>query len=191
MSVVVVLEQRGGKLVCMSFEALAAGQIDATTVSLGTWVTIQNQPNMRVLVSADDYFNALPLVNKGNAVTTRVLADKPEALRRYTLALIEASRYLAENKSAWVDGMAALRPDIARSDLDYLWDQFGAAWAVNGQLDLSVYQSSTDSLYEQGAFSLEVPNISARDWVDTEFVDAALTQLGVYPNVDDPGRPVA
>jgi len=33
-----------------------------------------------VVVNADDYFNAVPLVNKGNAVTTRVLSEKPEAL---------------------------------------------------------------------------------------------------------------
>jgi NitT/TauT family transport system substrate-binding protein len=170
-------------------QALVAGQIDATTVSLGTWVTIQNQPNIKVLVGVDDYYNSLPLVNKGNAVTTKVLNEKPEALRRFTTALIKASRYLAENKSAWVDGMAKLRPDIARSDLEYLWDQFGASWAVNGQINLPAYQSSTDFLYDQGTFP-DQPRIQATDWVDTQFVDGVLKQVGVYPNVDDPGRPI-
>ena len=69
-------------------QALAAGQVDATTVSLGPWVTIQNQPNIHVLVGVDDYYNALPLVNKGNAVTVKTLTDKAEALRRFTTALI-------------------------------------------------------------------------------------------------------
>jgi NitT/TauT family transport system substrate-binding protein len=170
-------------------QALVAGQIDATTVSLGTWVTIQNQPNIKVLVGVDDYYNSLPLVNKGNAVTTKVLNEKPEALRRFTTALIKASRYLAENKSAWVDGMAKLRPDIARSDLEYLWDQFGASWAVNGQINLPAYQSSTDFLYDQGTFP-DQPRIQATDWVDTQFVDGVLKQVGVYPNVDDPGRSI-
>jgi NitT/TauT family transport system substrate-binding protein len=170
-------------------QALVAGQVDATTVSLGTWVTIQNQPNLKVLVGVDDYYNSLPLVNKGNAVTIKVLSEKAEALRRFTLALVKASRYLAENKSAWVDGMARLRPDIARSDLEYLWDQFGASWSVNGQLNVSAYQTSTDFLYEQGTFANE-PKINASDWVDTQFVDAALRQLGVYANVDDPGRAI-
>jgi NitT/TauT family transport system substrate-binding protein len=170
-------------------QALVAGQIDATTVSLGTWVTIQNQPNIRVLVGVDDYYNSLPLVNKGNAVTTKVLNEKPEALRRFNTALIKASRYLAENKAAWVDGMAKLRPDIARGDLDYLWDQFGASWAVNGQINMPAYQASTDFLYDQGTFA-DQPRIQATDWVDTQFVDGALKQLGVYPNVDDPGRPI-
>jgi NitT/TauT family transport system substrate-binding protein len=170
-------------------QALAAGQIDATTVSLGTWVTIQNQPNIKVLVGVNDYYNSLPLVNKGNAVTQKVLNEKPEALRRFTTALIKASRYYAENKSAWVDGMAKLRPDLARADLEYLWDQFGASWAVNGQINLPAYQSSTDFLYDQGTFP-DQPRIAATDWVDTSLVDGTLHDLGVYPNVDDPGRSI-
>jgi NitT/TauT family transport system substrate-binding protein len=170
-------------------QALVAGQIDATTMSLGTWVTVQNQPGIHVLMGVDDYFNAVPLVNKGNAVTTKVLAEKPEALRRFTSALIKVSRFLAENKAAWVDGMTKLRPDIARPDLEYLWDQFGSSWGVNGQLNMTAYQTSTDFLYEQGTFN-DAPKIDAKDWADTEFVDSALKDLGVFPNVDDPGRSI-
>lgn len=170
-------------------QALVAGQIDATTVSLGTWVTIQNQPNIKVLVGVDDYYNSLPLVNKGNAVTLKVLNDKPEALKRFTTALVKTSRYLAENKQAWIDGMTRLRPDISASDLAYLWDQFGASWAVNGQVNMTAYQTSTDFLYDQGTFG-DNPRIAATDWVDTQFVDNTLQALGVYPNVDGPGRPI-
>ncbi|HTD80311.1 MAG TPA: ABC transporter substrate-binding protein [Chloroflexota bacterium] len=170
-------------------QALVAGQIDATTMSLGTWVTVQNQKNIKVLVNVDDYFNALPLANKGNAVTMKVLAEKPEALRRFTAALIKTSRYLAQNKPGWVDAMAKLRPDITRGDLDYLWDQFGSSWAVNGQLNLTTYQASTDFLYETGTFN-DAPRIDARDWADTQFVDAVLKDIGVAPNADDPGRAI-
>jgi NitT/TauT family transport system substrate-binding protein len=170
-------------------QALVAGQIDATTLSLATWITIQNQPNIHVLLGVDDYYNALPLVNKGNAVTLTVLRDKPEALRRFTAALIKTSRYLAQNKSAWVDGMAKLRPDISRTDLEYLWDQFGTSWAVNGQLNMSAYQTSTDFLYEQGTFE-GIPRIDAKDWADPEFVDAVLREIGLYPDVDAPGRSI-
>jgi NitT/TauT family transport system substrate-binding protein len=170
-------------------QALVAGQIDATTMSLGTWVTVQNQKNIKVLVNVDDYFNALPLANKGNAVTTKVLAEKPEALRRFTAALIKTSRYLAQNRSGWVEAMAKLRPDITRGDLEYLWDQFGSSWAVNGQLNLTTYQASTDFLYETGTFN-DAPRIDARDWADTQFVDSVLKEIGVAPNVDDPGRPI-
>jgi NitT/TauT family transport system substrate-binding protein len=168
-------------------QALVAGQVDATTMSLATWVTVQGEKGIKVLVNADDYYATLPLVNKGNAVTTKVLAEKPEAIRRFTAALIKASRYFAENKQGWVDAMAKLRPDIMRSDLEYLWDQFGASWAVNGQLNMSAYQTSTDFLYESGTFN-DAPRIQAKDWADPQFVDAVLKDIGVYPKVDEPGR---
>jgi NitT/TauT family transport system substrate-binding protein len=170
-------------------QALVAGQVDATTMSLATWVTVQNEKSIKILVDADEYFNAVPLVNKGNAVTTKVLADKPEALRRFTAAIVKASRYFAENKGAWADAMAKLRPDIARTDLEYLWDQFGASWAVNGQMNMGAYQTSTDFLYDSGTFE-NAPRIDAKGWADTQFVDAVLKDVGVYPKVDDPGRPI-
>ena len=170
-------------------QALVANQVDATTMSLATWVTVQNEKGIKILVNADDYFNAVPLVNKGNAVTTRVLAEKPEALRRFTAAIIKASRYFAENKQAWVDGIARLRPEIARTDLEFLWDQFGASWAVNGQLNMTAYQTSTDFLYDTGTF-VDAPRVQASAWADTQFVDAVLKDIGVYPRVDDPGRTI-
>jgi NitT/TauT family transport system substrate-binding protein len=168
-------------------QALVAGQIDATTLSLATWVTIQNQSNVKVLLNVDDYYNAVPLVNKGNAVTMNVLNTKKEQLRRFSAALIKASRYMAQNKQAWVDAIAKRRPEISQADLQFLWDQFGESWGVNGQLNLTAYQTSTDFLYEQGTFP-NAPKIDAKDWADTEFVDAVLKDIGVYPNVDDPGR---
>jgi NitT/TauT family transport system substrate-binding protein len=173
----------------MRAQALVAGQVDATTMSLGTWVTVQNEKGLKILVNADDYFTAVPLVNKGNAVTLKVINEKPEALRRFSSALLKTSRFLAENKQAWVDGLVRLRPDVARTDLEFLWDQFGSAWAVNGQLNLAEYQKSTEFLYEAGTFG-DAPRIEAKDWTDTQFVDAALKGLGVYPRIDDPGRPV-
>jgi NitT/TauT family transport system substrate-binding protein len=170
-------------------QALVAGQVDATTMSLATWITVQSDPSIKVLVNADEYFDAVPLVNKGNAVTAKVLAEKPEALRRFTAAIIKASRFFAENKQGWVDGMTKLRPDLSRTDLEFLWDQFSASWAVNGQLNMADYQKSTDFLYESGTFN-DAPRIKATDWADPQFVDAVLKDVGVYPKVDDPGRPV-
>ena len=94
-----------------------------------------------------------------------------------------------QNKPGWVDAMTKLRPDMTRGDLEYLWDQFGSSWAVNGQLNLTTYQASTDFLYESGTFN-DAPRIDARDWADTQFVYAVLKDIGVAPNADDPGRAI-
>jgi len=168
-------------------QALVAGQIAATTTTVGTWVTIQDQPGVKVLVDQDDFWNTAPLMSNVSAVTLPVERDKSEALRRYTRAMIETARYYAQHKEDWVRDMGALRPDIAAGTLASLWDQFPTAWAVNGQLNLATFQKTSDYLYATVDFK-DVPHIQLNDWIDTQFVDEALAQMGVFPGVDDPGR---
>jgi NitT/TauT family transport system substrate-binding protein len=169
--------------------ALAAGKVDATTTSIGTWVTIQNQKGIKLLVNEDAYFKADPAVNKVNAATTKVIKEKPEHLKRFNSAIIKASRAYAANKQTWVDAMKKLRPDLAEADLNNLWDQFKTAWAVNGQLNLDTYQKTADQVYATSDFK-DVPKIGVKDWTDTSFVDGFLKQYGVDPSADDPGRKI-
>jgi len=169
--------------------ALAAGRIDATTTSIGTWVTIQNQKGIKLLVDESSYFKADPAVNKVNAVTAKLLKQKQQELTRFNAAIIKASRAFAANKQTWVDAMKTRRSDIAETDLNNLWDQFKGAWAVNGQINLDVYQKTADQVYATSDFQ-DVPKIGVKDWTDTSFVDAFLKQYGVDPSSDDPGRKI-
>jgi NitT/TauT family transport system substrate-binding protein len=170
-------------------QALVANQIAATTTTVGTWVTIQHEPGVKVLVQPDDFWNTAPLMSNTSAATVGVVRDKAEALRRYTRAMLSTARYYAQHKEEWVRDMGTLRPDIQAGDLSDLWEQFKSAWAVNGQLNLATFQKTSDYLYATDDFK-EVPKIEVRDWVDTQFVDAALAQLGVSAGIDDPGRTV-
>ena len=68
-------------------------------------------------------------------MTVGTLNSRAESLRRYVAAIVKASRYLAQNKQAWIDGMSVERPDITPADLGSLWDEFDQSWAVNGQLN--------------------------------------------------------
>ena len=168
-------------------QALVAGRIDATTMSLGTWVSIQQEKGVKMLINADDYFDAAPIVLKIDAVTSKTAKDKPEQLRRFTAAILKASRKFAEDENAWVDAMAKRRPDIKREDLRNLWPQFTSSWATNGLLNLDQYQKTSDFLYQTEDFK-GVPSIGLNDWVDTQFVDAVLREIGVDPKTDPPGR---
>jgi NitT/TauT family transport system substrate-binding protein len=170
-------------------QALVANQIAATTTTVGTWVTIQHAPGVKVLVQPDDFWNTAPLMSNVSAVTVGVARDKTEALRRYSRAMVQTARYYAQHKEDWVRDMSKLRPDIQSSDLGDLWDQFKSAWAVNGQLNMATFQKTADYLYATDDFK-EVPKIEVTEWVDPQYVDAALGQLGVYAGIDDPGRAV-
>ena len=170
-------------------KALVAGQIDATTMSIGTWVTIEKQPGVKVLVNVDDYYNAAPVVAKVNAATGKTIREKPDALRRYTAAILDASRAFASDENLWVDGMAKARPDISKDQLEELWQAFKHSWAVNGYQNLAANQATAEYYYGTAAFK-DVPHVPVDQWNDTEFVDAYLKQHGVDPRMDDPGRSV-
>src|SRR5262245_40180082 len=59
-------------------QALVAGRVDATTLSLATWVTIQKEPGVRVLVDHNTYYDNDTVVEKVNAVTTKVMVEQTE-----------------------------------------------------------------------------------------------------------------
>ncbi|HVO92827.1 MAG TPA: ABC transporter substrate-binding protein [Terriglobales bacterium] len=170
-------------------QALVGGRVDATSVSLGTWVSIQKEKGVKVLLDAERYFNAAPIVSKVNAVTPKVLESKAEHLRRLTAAVVKASRHFAEHQQAWVDAMAKRRADVAREDLNNLWKSFRTAWAVNGSMNLDLYAKSADFLYQTEDFK-DVPKITVNDWASTRILDSVLKEVSVYDKFDEPGRAV-
>ncbi len=172
-------------------QALLAGKIDATTVQISTWVTLRAQPGLSVLASMDQIRSVVHNGVTLNVVTTQVLNTDSEQLHRFTSALIKAARLFQTNKQAWVDAMSARRPDMAQTDLDFLWDQFTNAWGVNGFLNLVELQREADFAYQTTPDFASLPKIGTSDWIDTRFVDAVLKDIGIYPGYDDPGRPIA
>ena len=170
-------------------QALVAGRVDATSLSVGTWITIQKDPNVRILVDHNTYFENTTVVEKVNAVTAKVMAEKPEPLRRFTGAILKASRHFAENQEAWVAAITKRRPDVDRQDAANLWTGFKSAWAVNGLMNLEAYKKSADFFYQSGILD-KVPRIEVAEWCDPRFVDGVLREIGVHANADAIGRPL-
>ena len=170
-------------------QALVAGRVDATSLSVGTWITIQKDPNVRILVDHNAYFESTTVVEKVNAVTAKVMAEKPEPLRRFTGAILKASRHFAENQEAWVAAITKRRPDVDRQDAANLWTGFKSAWAVNGLINLETYKKSADFFYQSGILD-KVPRIEVAEWADPRFVDGVLREIGVHANADPIGRPL-
>jgi NitT/TauT family transport system substrate-binding protein len=168
-------------------QALVAGRIDATTLSIATWATIAHEPGVKVLVNEHDYFAAAPLINKVDAVTSTVAKTKADELRRFTAAIMKSSRMFASDKNAWVQALRVRRPDLDERATADLWDQFGQAWTTNGQMNLAEYRKTSDFLYDTADFQ-GVPRIEVRDWADTQFVDAVLHDIGILGDLDVPDR---
>src|SRR5579859_264998 len=165
-------------------QALIARQIDATLTSVSTWVSIRQQPGIKILASFDEVNKAVPTWPAGNVVTTQVERDKAEQLRRFTRAVVKASRFFATNKAAWVDAMAKRRTDMDPADLGELWDLFAHGWAVNGGLNPSDYETGAELLYSTSPDFAQVPHIGVAEWADAQYVDGVLHDLGVDPSMD-------
>jgi len=168
-------------------QALLAGRVDATSLSVGTWITIQKEPGVRVLVDHNAFFENTAVVEKVNAVTTKVMDEKAEQLRRFTGAILKASRHFAENQESWVAAITKRRPDVDRNDVANLWVGFKTAWAVNGLMNLEAYKKSSDFFYQAGILE-KVPRIEVAEWADTRFVDGVLREIGVNGKADPTGR---
>ena len=56
--------------------ALAAGQIDATTISIGVWLSMPDKSEVHQLVDQESFYKAAPFVTKLNVVTEEVAKTK-------------------------------------------------------------------------------------------------------------------
>lgn len=168
-------------------QALAAGQIDATTMSIGTWASLPDKSGLHVLVDPDAYFAEAPLVNKVNAVTTGVLEARRDDVEAVLRALIRISRDFAADPQLWVDAMAKAVPGADEAQLADLAPSFANSWTVNGGMSASALAYTADWLFATEDFDGLTP-LALGDWVDFGPVDAALTELGRIEGLDPADR---
>ncbi|HEY8575844.1 MAG TPA: ABC transporter substrate-binding protein [Devosia sp.] len=168
-------------------QALAAGQIDATTMSLGTWTTLPDQTGMHVLVDQDSYFDAAPVVSKVNVVAPDVLETRREEVVGVVTALTKLARDIAEDPSIWVDAMATARPDLDRADLETLAEAYSNSWSLNGGLSASDLAFTADWNFEGPDFA-DLEPIPLDRWVDFSVADEVLSDLGIIENADPADR---
>jgi NitT/TauT family transport system substrate-binding protein len=168
-------------------QALVAGQIDATTISLGVWNRIRGQPDLKILVTPQDYAQAAPGLSKVMVADEVTLAAKRRAIERFISAIVLASRAFAAEPRIWVDAMRAARPDVPRAELDELAQLFAASWTVNGGLNPELLSASLERHYGEDDFK-GLRRLTVAECVDTGPLDRVLQRLGIMPGLDDPGR---
>jgi NitT/TauT family transport system substrate-binding protein len=166
--------------------ALASGQIDATTMSIGVWLSLPDKTGLKILVGQEEYYAAAPVLNKVNVVTDAVLAAKRDQVAAVTRALIKASRDFAAHPELWVEGMVKARPEVARETLEQLGKSFVASWSVNGGLNKDEIAKTVDWTYTGPDFK-ELRKVTLDEWVDLSVIADVLKTEGVAPEYDQPG----
>jgi NitT/TauT family transport system substrate-binding protein len=168
-------------------QALVAGQIDATTMSIGVWMSIPDKTGFHLLVDQKPYYEAVPVVNKVNVVTQAVLDSRGEEVQAVIRALIKISRDFAKDPNAWAAAMVPYAPNTDEAGLQTLATTFGESWSVNGGMSAPELQYTQDWLYKTEDFAGVTP-VTLDRWVDFGPVDAVLADLGTDASGDDPAR---
>ena len=167
-------------------QALVAGQIDATTMSIGVWMSIPDKTGFHLLVDQQPYYAAAPVINKVNVVTQKVLDERGAEVQGVISALIKISRDFAADPNSWAAAMVPYAPNTDEAGLQALAATFAGTWSVNGGMNETDLQYTQDWLYSTEDFA-GVPPVTIDQWVDFGPVDAVLADVGTVDG-DATGR---
>jgi NitT/TauT family transport system substrate-binding protein len=151
-------------------QALAAGRVDATTVSYGTYLPIANRQGLHIIVPPDDFFEAAPVQSKFVAALETTIARKRDAIQRFVNALADLSRRFDGDPNAWVTAMVPARPDLSADVLKATTPLLAGRWCVNGCLNVGHIDKTVDFVYGGKDFA-GVPRVTAADVTDKSFVE--------------------
>jgi NitT/TauT family transport system substrate-binding protein len=160
-------------------QALAAGKVDATTVSYGTFLPIANTPGINVLVDPKTFSEAGPGMSKFVATLDSTIEQKREALQRFVNALVDASRTFEDNPEQWVTAMAAARDDLSKENLEETAKFLVGRWCVNGCLNAEELAKTAAFIYENPDFE-GVKVLDIGEVIDPSFTENALKDAGIY-----------
>lgn len=168
-------------------QALAAGQVDATTMSIGTWLSIPDKTGLTILVPQDVYYEAAPVVNKVNIVRKDFLQARRADVEAVVRALTKISRDFAQDPAKWAAAMEVHAADLSPEQLRELAQSFEGGWSVNGGLGRDELEFTVNWVFQTDDFKGAEP-VGLESWVDFSVVDAVLEELGTDGSGDEPTR---
>ena len=168
-------------------QALAAGQVAATTMSIGAYLALPEHEKLPILVSVDDYYKSAPVVSKVNAVTAETLDKRRAEVEAVVEALTLAARDMAKDAKAWPEAMAKLRPDVKPETLATLGEAFIGSWSVNGGLQKDELLYTQEWLYKGDDFK-GLEQVKLEDWADLSVGDHVLAKIGAVDTGDKVSR---
>lgn len=158
-------------------QAMLAGQIDATTMGIGTFSTLSSQADLSVLVDVDQFYKAAPILSKLNIVRSDTLAQRGDEVQAVIAALTLAARDFETEPQAWITAMQQARPDVDLIDLQMLAGAFEGSWSVNGGLSAVEIQAAQDWLHSSPDFE-GIPPATLDQIVDLAPLEAVLKRIG-------------
>lgn len=158
-------------------QALAAGRIDATTVSFGTFMSVAEVPGLHVLMGTDEFSRRGPTLSKFVAALEPTIETKREALQRFTNALIDTSRAMEADPDRWIAAVTEARPDLSAENIQATSDIISTRWCINGCMPADGLAASVDFVYANPDFA-DVAVVDSSEIIDLSFTETAMEMLG-------------
>jgi NitT/TauT family transport system substrate-binding protein len=160
-------------------QALAAGKVDATTVSYGSFLPVSQTPGLHIILQPEDFFAAAPIQSKFVVALEPTIAAKHDAIQRFVEALVDISRSFDGDAASWVKAMTTARDDLSAKQLEDTSRFLTGRWCVNGCLNPEDIQKTIDFIYKNPDFG-DVPAVASTDMIDESFVTNSIKDLGPY-----------
>lgn len=159
-------------------QALMAGRVDATTLSIGSYLSLPERGDLHLLIGVEEYFKAAAVVSKVDVVARPTLTERAGDLDRVLEALTLAARDYAADPTRWAEAMARARPDVAPATLSELAGYYRASWTVNGGVQ------RTELLHAQTWYGRGMERntgwvVDPQKWMDFAPMDRVLARIGV------------
>lgn len=164
--------------------AVIANQVDATLITLGEWVRIRDQKDVRLLATLSDTVAPLPL--NLCAVSAKLVNERPEVVQKLVNGMLDAVRAARtpEGRKQYIAVAREMDPSgYTDQQYDELYDYYfgpkGNPLAVdpNGGLYPEVYVANMKSMVEDKWIDAVVP--LEKLW-DPRFVNTYLGEHGWY-----------
>jgi NitT/TauT family transport system substrate-binding protein len=158
-------------------QALAAGRVDATTVSFGTYMSIASEPGIHILVMPAEFGKSGPQLSKFISGLESTIAAKHDAIQHFSDALIDAARTLQAHPEQWVAAMRVARDDLSEETLTKTAEFFTPAWCVNGCMNKDMIAQTIGYIYGTEDFA-DVKQLDPAELVDLSFVTQSVQSMG-------------
>lgn len=163
-------------------QALSAGRIDATTMSIGAFLAMPDHDRFDIIVDAKAFFDTMPLVSKVDVIRAETLQSRSGDVEKVLEALTLAARDYAADPQKWVEAMIRARPDVPPGVLGTLAETYRGNWTVNGgvQMDELIFSARHTQHTFKRADGEDLPfRVEVEDWAVFAPMDAVLERIGV------------
>jgi NitT/TauT family transport system substrate-binding protein len=158
--------------------ALKADRVKGALLMIDFAMEAVGDPNIRIIRSVAEILPNYPV--ELLVLRKDMLDKRPETALAITRAVIQACRYIVENRAGTVDVVLKYAPGMNRTVLDRAYDELMRikGFGVNGGMTEANMKVAHDLALQNRQIDRPVP---LDQWADFRFQERAVAELGRYP----------